>query len=113
MLSQHGAARLVYPSSICPALARHARWLSLAATAVDSKVSGAAADASAPRVQQVQQGNQQEQLPHVSVLLKEVLHHLNHMPIKASPHVYCLWNAVSAQSTVLRSCLCCSLRSMC
>ncbi len=61
--------------SLVPILRRHlVRHTSHTAAAADP---AAAATAAAPR-----QSEQQQHTPHVSVLLQEVLHNLNHMPIK-------------------------------
>jgi hypothetical protein len=71
---------------ITPHVARREQWGSASTTThaatTSSSAPGAAAGAAAAATPAAAAEQEQQNLPHVSVLLQEVLHNLNHMPIK-------------------------------
>jgi hypothetical protein len=74
---------------ITPHVAHNDQWskarCSTHAATSSSSAPSAAAAAAAAAAPAAATENEQQNLPHVSVLLQEVLHNLNHMPIKVRP----------------------------
>jgi hypothetical protein len=75
------------------AAATHGLWVAAAAAATHGAAAAAAVATQAA-------GEQQQHVPHVSVLLQEVLHNLNHMPIKVrwaeQQHAGVRWTCVGS-----------------